>query len=503
MSADWQFEKGRLRNVPITDLINSAESQPSHRAADEQYLRALMTSPQLLSQSAKRAARISDGMRQLFWAAVDSFQIGVMSVYAVQSQDVPKMTMAGFLALWPVLVAAIAIATLLRRSLRPNFYSRETTSSQVGRTLIGTFLTFVALAAFSLPWLKDPMPHLLRMGIFALMSVALSYLLARLWTYWSMPSQGSTSQVAVIGDVASTDLVFGLLKEGRWDGWRPHLQLSDNDDDLLTLRRSVADGDTDVVIVAVNGKNERLREIVTALPDGTARLCVALDIPFHLNPQFPEHQIWLVDLWRNPHDGFAGALKRLLDFNLAAIALLVLAPFFMVVALAVKLESPGPVIFRQWRFGVCSRPFQVLKFRTMRASQADATGALRTAAHDPRVTRLGRFLRRLSIDELPQLVNVLRGEMSLVGPRAQAMFMQVDGKLMFEALNDYPARHRVLPGITGWAQINGSRGEVDTMEKAQRRTELDLWYIKNWSFWLDIKIVVRTAFGGFITLKAD
>lgn len=442
-------------------------------------------------------------MRQLFWAAADSLQIGVMAVYAAHPQVPSTMTITKFFALWPVLGAAIALATLLRRSLRPRFYSKEATSSQVGRTLAGTFLTFAALAGFSLPWMQNPVPAMLHIGVCALISVALSYLLARLLTFWALPSQGGTSQVSVIGDQTSTDLVFDLLKSGRWAGWTPYLQLSDTDEDLYTLRRSVANGDTDVVIIAVTGKNERLREIVTALPDGTARLCVALDVPFHLNPQFPEHQIWLVDLWRNPHDGFAGALKRLLDFNMAALALLALSPFLLLLALIVKLESPGPVIFRQWRFGVCSRPFQVLKFRTMRANEADATGAVRTAAHDPRVTRFGRFIRRLSIDELPQLANVLRGEMSLVGPRAQAMFMQVDGQLMFEALDDYPARHRVLPGITGWAQINGSRGEVDTMAKAQHRTALDLWYIKNWSFWLDIKIVIRTVCGGFITLKAD
>ena len=271
-------------------------------------------------------------------------------------------------------------------------------------------------------------------------------------------------------------------------------------EDVEQLRLAVAGGEIDVVIISTAGSADRVRQIVAALPDATARICVALDVP---GQQSHTSSIWLVDLWRNPHDGVPGAIKRVIDLALSITGLLILSPALALVALAIRLESPGPVIFRQWRFGACSRPFQVLKFRTMRFDDSDATGAKRTVAIDPRVTRVGRLLRRASIDELPQLLNVLAGEMSLVGPRAQAMFMEVNGQLLFEALGDYPARHRVLPGITGWAQVNGSRGEVDTIEKAERRTALDLWYIKNWSLWLDIRIILRTAFGGFANFNAD
>ena len=192
-----------------------------------------------------------------------------------------------------------------------------------------------------------------------------------------------------------------------------------------------------------------------------------------------------------------------MDIVLSLTGLIMLAPVLLTIALAIRITSPGPAIFRQWRFGACSRPFQVYKFRTMRFDVSDATGAARTQKFDPRVTRLGRILRRTSIDELPQLINVLRWEMSLVGPRAQALYMEVDGQFMFDALGDYPARHRVLPGITGWAQVNGSRGEVDTLEKAERRTQLDLWYIKNWSLLLDIKIIIKTVLYEFATFDAD
>lgn len=139
----------------------------------------------------------------------------------------------------------------------------------------------------------------------------------------------------------------------------------------------------------------------------------------------------------------------------------------------------------------------------MCTERGDTTGAARTLARDPRVTRVGRILRRLSFDELPQLLAVLRGEMSLVGPRPHATHMMVEGAYYFDAVDFYRARHRMLPGITAWAQVNGSRGEVDTVEKARRRVELDLWYVANWSPALDLWIILRTVFGAFVTLKAD
>ena len=160
--------------------------------------------------------------------------------------------------------------------------------------------------------------------------------------------------------------------------------------------------------------------------------------------------------------------KRCLDIGLGSLALILAAPAMLLTVLAIKLDSPGPVLFRQWRFGVGSQPILVLKFRTMRSHQNDLTGARRTLARDPRVTRVGRFLRRTSIDELPQLFNVLRGDMSLVGPRPHRCTCG-RRQLLFEAVARYRARHVTRPGITGWAQVNGSRGAVDTLGKARRR----------------------------------
>ena len=185
--------------------------------------------------------------------------------------------------------------------------------------------------------------------------------------------------------------------------------------------------------------------------------------------------------------------KWIQDKMLAGILLIWLAPVFAVVALAIKLDSRGPVLFTQKRFGLNNDVIQVLKFRTMHVDRGDQSGALPTVRNDPRVTHVGRILRWLSLDELPQLINVLRGDMSLVGPRPHAIAMKAGDRLYCDAVEEYLHRHRVKPGITGWAQVNGLRGEVDTLDKAHARVAHDLYYVEHWSPWLDLKILLQTV----------
>jgi len=181
--------------------------------------------------------------------------------------------------------------------------------------------------------------------------------------------------------------------------------------------------------------------------------------------------------------------KRVLDL-VAAIALLVMfAPVLAVVALLVRLDSKGPVFFRQTRTGLRGRAFAIVKFRTMRVLDDGAVIA-QTRRDDPRLTKVGRWLRRWNIDEIPQLFNVLIGDMSLVGPRPHALSHDHDYE---RRISLYARRHNVKPGITGWAQINGYRGEIDTDDKIRKRVEHDLFYIDNWSMWLDLKIIARTV----------
>jgi lipopolysaccharide/colanic/teichoic acid biosynthesis glycosyltransferase len=186
-------------------------------------------------------------------------------------------------------------------------------------------------------------------------------------------------------------------------------------------------------------------------------------------------------------------VKGIIDRVGAAFLLAILAPLLLLVAALIRLTSRGPVFFVQPRLGRHNLVIPVIKFRTMYADQGDRLGACRTVPGDLRVTRLGRFLRRWSIDELPQLFNVLAGHMSLVGPRPHAVMMKAGERLYFEALPTYLDRHSVKPGITGWAQVNRLSGQVDSLEGGRARLAYDLDYIENWSLWLDLKIFVMTS----------
>ncbi|WP_322978988.1 undecaprenyl-phosphate glucose phosphotransferase [Pseudomonas sp. C11] len=203
-----------------------------------------------------------------------------------------------------------------------------------------------------------------------------------------------------------------------------------------------------------------------------------------------------------PLDGWSPLIKRLEDLMLASLALVLALPVMLLVALAIRLDSPGPVLFRQKRYGYNNKLIEVFKFRSMYCDKADANAERQTTRNDDRITRVGRFIRRTSLDELPQLFNVLLGSMSMVGPRPHATATKAAGILFEDAVKEYTARHRVKPGITGWAQINGYRGETDTLEKIEKRVEYDLQYIENWSIWFDLYILFRTLPAVLFTQEA-
>ncbi len=199
-----------------------------------------------------------------------------------------------------------------------------------------------------------------------------------------------------------------------------------------------------------------------------------------------------LDLYDKPLTDWNYVLKSIEDRVLGLVLLLLLSPLMALIALMVKLDSKGPVLFRQQRFGFNNRLVEVWKFRSMHVEKTDPHGATLTRPGDDRVTRVGRFIRRTSLDELPQLVNVVMGSLSLVGPRPHAVLASSENHLYEDIVDGYYARHRIKPGITGWAQINGLRGETDTVEKIRRRTEYDLYYIEHWSIFLDLYILAMT-----------
>ncbi len=199
-----------------------------------------------------------------------------------------------------------------------------------------------------------------------------------------------------------------------------------------------------------------------------------------------------LDVFDKPIADWDSVLKRGFDIVFSLLGIVALSPVLIGTAIAVKLTSPGPVLFRQKRFGFKNEVIDVMKFRSMYIEHEDKMASLSVTRDDPRVTPIGRFIRKTSIDELPQLFNVLSGELSLVGPRPHAVNAHTKNQLWDEVIDGYFGRHRVKPGVTGWAQINGWRGEVDTEEKLRSRVEHDLYYIENWSVWFDLYICLAT-----------
>jgi putative colanic acid biosynthesis UDP-glucose lipid carrier transferase len=195
-----------------------------------------------------------------------------------------------------------------------------------------------------------------------------------------------------------------------------------------------------------------------------------------------------VELQRSPLSLFERGLKRSVDICCAILGIILLCPLFLIIAIAIRIDTPGAVLFRQTRHGFSGRPFRIIKFRTMIVLE-DGEVVRQATRGDSRVTRVGRWLRRFSLDELPQLLNVLSGEMSMVGPRPHASAHE---SFFSTSIEKYCLRHHLKAGLTGWAQVRGARGATDSLEKMQRRVDLDVWYISNWSIWLDFSIMLRT-----------
>lgn len=203
-------------------------------------------------------------------------------------------------------------------------------------------------------------------------------------------------------------------------------------------------------------------------------------------------QVPMLDIFDKPINNWDSVAKRCFDIVFSLLGIVMFSPVMLATAIAIKLDSKGPILFRQKRHGFNNEEIEVLKFRSMYVEQCDPTAKQAVTKNDPRVTRVGRFIRKTSIDELPQFFNALFGSLSLVGPRPHAVSAQSHDTLFYEVVDGYFARHRVKPGVTGWAQISGWRGEIDSKDKIRMRTEYDLDYIENWSLWFDLKILILT-----------
>ena len=268
-----------------------------------------------------------------------------------------------------------------------------------------------------------------------------------------------------------------------------------NLDDLVRYVRS---GKVhDVVITLPWSADDRLVTIIGKLRALPVHIYLGSDL---IGYHFPRHReqmlegVPVLEIASAPLTGWSGLIKKVEDRVIGCGVVVLLSPLLLLIAAAIRLDSPGPVLFRQKRYGFNNQEIVVYKFRSMHHNRPREQGVPQATKNDPRVTRVGRILRSTSLDELPQLFNVLQGNMSMVGPRPHAV---EHNEQYAQLIGGYHGRHRVKPGITGWAQINGFRGETDTVEKMRGRVEHDVFYIENWSLWFDLKIMILTAFAGW------
>ncbi len=297
---------------------------------------------------------------------------------------------------------------------------------------------------------------------------------------------------------------LGFVVVGLYDINPPNTNLSDIEykGDFEQLIADAKKGKLDRIYIAMSmSENNEMKELIKSLTDTTCSVLLIPDIfTFNILQSRVEevNGVPVVPLFDTPLSGINMVFKRVEDIIISALILILISPVLAVIALAVKTTSAGPILFRQTRYGMDGKPIKVWKFRSMTVMENDDT--IRQATkNDVRITKVGNILRKTSLDELPQFFNVLLGGMSIVGPRPHAVAHNEQYRNLIEG---YMLRHKVKPGITGWAQINGWRGETDTLDKMEKRVEFDLEYIRNWSIYFDLKIIFLTIFKGFINKAA-
>ncbi|MDR3411213.1 MAG: undecaprenyl-phosphate glucose phosphotransferase [Formivibrio sp.] len=311
------------------------------------------------------------------------------------------------------------------------------------------------------------------------------------------PNKGYNNKtVLLIGDPGLNASIHERVLHSSWTGFEVIGSL--RPDNLTEIDQTVIRYVPDEIWIGLSVDDQgRLKSLLHVLRHSTANIRL---IPDFLTLKVMNHGASMLmgypmlDISYSPMAGFNVFLKAVLDYIFAAIVVVLISPLLIGIAIAIKITSPGPVVFKQLRHGWNGKIIEIYKFRSMVVHKEDDNVLTQATRHDSRITPLGAFLRRTSLDELPQFINVLQGRLSVVGPRPHAVAHNEQFK---ELVPRYMLRHKVKPGITGWAQINGFRGETDTLEKMEKRVEYDIHYIENWSIWMDCRIIFMTVFKGF------
>jgi Undecaprenyl-phosphate glucose phosphotransferase len=402
---------------------------------------------------------------------------GLFDVYRVQALLAPSQSLSRLLSTWTMIFGALAVVLLMVK----------------------------AGPAYSRIWLLNWYT-----GVLSVLIVSRA-ITARIMRRWNANGRFDRNAVLVGGGQPAAELILALegshntdvsvvgIFDDREDARSPAVvQNLPKLGNVAELVEFVRRSRIDLLLVTLPlTAEERLLQILKRLwvLPVDIRLS-AYSQKLHYRPRAYSYigNVPFLDVFDKPLGEWGAILKAVEDKVIAALAVVVLAPVMALVALAVRLESKGPILFKQKRYGFNNELIEVFKFRSMYHEMSDADAARLVTKGDPRVTRVGRFIRKTSLDELPQFFNVLRGELSLVGPRPHATKAKAADQLYNDVVDGYFARHKVKPGITGWAQVNGWRGETDTTEKLQRRVDHDLYYIENWSLALDLYILWRTPF---------
>jgi putative colanic acid biosysnthesis UDP-glucose lipid carrier transferase len=426
-----------------------------------------------------------------------------------------KWLASGFVDNWVLLTAWVAAATFVLAGQFTGLYRRWQTSTPDRELLCIVSTWFMALLVLALLGFYSRYSQFYARSEILIWTIVgpsiagLARMLMRTIQAQLFQQGFGTRRVAIAGfnplgfQVArncDADTPLGLKVQGFYDDRHPDrlmpTQAHDLPEVLGDLKQAIHDcrsGKIDIVLVTLPMRAEkRIQFLLEALSDSTASVYIVPDFfVFELL-----HSRWTsvggipaVSVFENPFYGVDGLFKRTADILLGLAALCVAAVPMVLVALAVKLTSKGPILFKQRRYGLDGREIRVWKFRSMRVCD-DGAVVKQATKEDPRITPVGRFIRKTSLDELPQLFNVIEGTMSLVGPRPHATAHNEQYRRL---IRGYMLRHKVKPGITGLAQVSGCRGETDTIEKMQKRVDYDHRYIREWSLWLDLKILARTA----------
>ncbi|MXN67309.1 undecaprenyl-phosphate glucose phosphotransferase [Stappia sp. GBMRC 2046] len=510
------FDNGSSRSTVKTfDLREVSAALPPGQAVRQDELEDDRLPP-LAAEIARtlQTATISPSVLGGSMRLIDLLIVGGLGLATLYSA-VPGLSSLAWLHVVPLVAAIVLSAAFFQAADCYQIPVMRTVLPQVGRTLIAwsmVFGVFLISGAFLKPFQDLPAVWFGLWYSFALIALTLSRaILSAFVRGWTKKGRLERRAIIVGGGETAADLIHEIeaqsdndiricgIFDDRNDERSPALVAGypklGTIQDLVNFARIAR---IDMLIVTIPLRAEkRLVEFLQKL----WVLPVDIRLSAHTDKvRFRERAssfigtVPFVDVVEKPIADWDAISKRVFDLFFSVLLLVALSPLMLAVAAAIRLDSKGPVLFRQKRYGFNNEVINVLKFRSMYHDMADPSAKKVVTKDDPRVTKVGRFIRKTSLDELPQLVNVLRGELSLVGPRPHAVNAHTNERLWEQVVDGYFARHKVRPGVTGWAQINGWRGEVDTPEKIQKRVEFDVYYIENWSVLFDLYILLRTPF---------